>query len=134
LAKSRVAIAAASIAVVIFGAFAVYAGVTYPKTVLTIPISFTLGADVRTMRFDQSFLNSYVEVKISVASGAALWRARILYGDETVWEHSAGQGEQTTYESGWINLPSGSYNFTFGTVGAGSLDAKVTVSSKGGFW
>jgi len=33
-----------------------------------------------------------------------------------------------------VSLPRGSYNFTFGTVGVGALDATATVTSKGGVW
>ncbi len=68
-----------------------------------------------------------------VQSGAALWRARIMMGDVIVWEHTAVQGEEQSYNSGWMQLSSGRYTFTFGTVGIGSLEATVTVLSKGGF-
>ena len=84
--------------------------------------------------FNQPALDNMVQVQVSVQTGVALWRARILSGDEVVWEHAAGLGEQQSYSSGWISLPSGDYNFTFGLIGAGSLDATATVSSKGGFW
>ncbi len=134
MAISRAVIASAIIVIVVIVVFAVYAGITYPKTTVTVPVSFTIGADSTYSAFDQPILDDKVQVQVSVQSGAALWRARILSGDQVIWEHAAAQGEQQTYNSGWISLASGSYNFTFATVGIGSLDATVTVSSKGGFW
>ncbi len=134
MAISRAVIASAIIVIVVIAVFAVYAGITYPKTTVTVPVSFTIGADSRSSAFDQPILDDKVQVQVSVQSGAALWRARILSGDQVIWEHAAAQGEQQTYNSGWIALASGSYNFTFATVGIGSLDATVAVSSKGGFW
>ncbi len=79
-------------------------------------------------------LDDEVQVQVTVHSGAALWRAQIRSGDQVIWTHSAAQGEQQSYNSGWISLPSGSYNFTFGTIGVSSLDATATVTSKGGVW
>jgi hypothetical protein len=134
MATSRTLIAVAAIVVIVVAVFAVYAGVTYPRTALTIPISFTRGADVTTTEFAQPVLDDKVQVQVSVESGVALWRAQILNGDQVIWDHEARQGEQTSYNSGWLALPSGSYNFTFRTLGLDSLNAEVTVSSKGGFW
>lgn len=124
----------AAIVIIIVAAFAVYAGVTYPRTTVNIPVSFTIGVDSKTAAFDQPFLDDKVQVQVAVQNGAALWRAQILSGDQVIWEHSAAQGEQQSYNSGWIQLPSGSYNFTFGTIGIGLLEATATVTSKGGFW
>jgi hypothetical protein len=132
MAKTLTAIGA--VLVVIVAVFAVYAGLTYPRTVVTIPVSFTIGADSTTVGFDQPIFDDKVQVQVSIQNGVAVWRAQILNGDQAIWEHSAGQGEQTSYNSGWLALPSGMYNFTFGTLGIGSLDATVTVTSKGGFW
>jgi hypothetical protein len=134
MATSRAVVASAAIVIIIVAAFAVYAGVTYPRTIVTVPVSFTRGTDVTNTQFDQPSLNNMVQVQVSVRSGVALWRARILGGDTVVWEHAAAQGEQQSYNSGWIALASGTYNFTFGIIGGNSLDATVTVSSKGGFW
>jgi len=131
---SKTLIAIGAVLIIIIAVFAVYAGVTYPRIVVTIPVSFIIGADSTTMAFEQPVLDDKVQVQVSVQNGAALWQAQILSGDQVIWEHGAGQGEQTNYDSGWLALPSGPYNFTFRTVGIGSLDATVTVSSKGGFW
>lgn len=132
--KSMTVIAVAAIIVILAAAFITYIGATYPRTIVNIPVSFTIGADVTRGGFDQPILNSQVQVQVSVQSGAALWQARILNGDQLVWEHGAAQGEQQSYSSGWIDLPSGSYNFTFGTIGIGSIDATFSITSKGGFW
>src|SRR5450759_1121421 len=123
-----------AIVIIIVAAFAVYAGVTYPRTIVNIPVSFTLGVDSKTAAFDQPVLDDKVQVQVGVQNGAALWRAQILSGDQVIWEHSAAQGEQQSYSSGWIQLASWSYNFTFATIGIGSLEATATVTSKGGFW
>ena len=73
-------------------------------------------------------------MQVRVQSGGALWRAQILSEDQVIWTHSAAQGEQQSYSSGWMSLPSVSYNFTFGTIGVGSLEADATVTSKGVVW
>jgi uncharacterized membrane protein len=112
----------------------VFAAVTYPRTLVSSPVSFTVGVQSETVTFDQPTLNNKVQVQVSVENGVALWNAKLLNGEAVIWEHSKGQGEQTTYTSEWMELTSGTYNFTFGTIGAGSLQATVTVSSKGGFW
>ena len=122
-----------TVIVIIVAAFAIYSGITYPRVIVTVPVSFTLGADVSNNQITQSVLDSKVQVQVSVQSGIALWRARILNGDAVIWEHSAAQGEQQSYDSGWIPLAAGTYNFTFG-IGGGSLQARVTVSAKGGYW
>src|SRR5665647_3498300 len=124
----------AAMVVIIVAAFAFYAGVTYPRTSVNIPVSLTIGVDSKTSAFDQPFLDDRVQVQVAVQNGAALWRAQILSDDRVIWEHSAAQGEQQSYNSGWIQLSSGSYKFTFGTIGIGSLDATATVMSKGGLW
>ena len=130
--KSRAATASIAVAVIVLVVSALYAGLTYPRTIVTVPVSFTVGADVTSTQFDQPALNNRVQVQVSVESGLALWQARILDGDQVMWEYATGQSGQQSYDSGWIYLPSGNYNFTFGAIGA--LDAMVTVSTKGGFW
>ncbi len=134
MVKLKSIMAFVAMVVIIVAAFAVYAGVTYPRTSVNIPVSLTIGVDSKTSAFDQPFLDDRVQVQVAVQNGAALWRAQILSDDRVIWEHSAAQGEQQSYNSGWIQLSSGSYNFTFGTIGIGSLEATATVTSKGGFW
>ena len=133
MAKSTI-IAVVAIVIILVAAFTVYAGTTYPRTIVNTQVSFSVGADSKTTGFGQQFLDDKVQVQVTIQNGAALWRARILSGSQVIWEHSAAQGEQQSYNSGWVSLPSGNYNFTFGTVGAGSLEASATVTVKGGFW
>jgi hypothetical protein len=134
MAAKRAFIAIIGIVVLVVAAFAVYAGITYPRILISIPVSFSLGADSKITELDQPFLSDKVQVHVAIENGAALWRAQILSDAEIVWEHSAAQSEQQSYDSDWIQLPSGNYNFTFGTIGIGSLEATVTVTSKGSFW
>jgi len=132
--KTKPVIALVAIVIIIIAAFSIYTGVTYPRTTANIPVSFTIGVDSKTTAFNQPFLEDKVQVHVVVQNGAALWRAQILSGSEVIWEHSAALGEQQSYDSGWILLQPGNYNFTFGTIGIGSLDATASVTSKGGFW
>ena len=132
--KSRSLVYLAIIVILLIAVFAVYAGVTYPKTALSVPVSFTIGLNVVTREFDVQFLNDKVQVQVAVESGTSLWNAQILNQSGVLWGYSATQGEKTSYQSDWIELPSGRYNFTFRTLGFGSLSAQVTVTSKGGFW
>lgn len=134
MVKLGAILALVAVVIILFASLAVYAGVTYPTTVVNTQVSFTVGADSKTTAFVQSFLDDKVEIQVTVQTGAALWRAQIKNGDQILWEHSAVQGKQQSYNSDWISLPSGNYNFTFGTIGVGSLQASATVSSKGGFW
>ena len=134
MAKLKAVLAIATIVIVIVAAFTVYSALTYPKIVVNAQVSFTAGIFSKTFNFEQPFLDDKIQVQIVIQNGASLWRAQILNGSQVIWEHSAAQGEQQSYSSGWIQLPSGNYNFTFGTIGVGSLDATATVTSKGGFW
>jgi hypothetical protein len=127
--KIAVAVVAVLLAIV-----SILGAITLPREVLTFPISFTIGADVKREPMEVPFMNDQVMVEVIINSGSALWNARILNGEETIWSHSAAQGGQTTYNSGWIQIPSGIYNFSFATAGAGSMSAELKVTSKGGFW
>ena len=134
MGKSRSIIAIFSMVIIVVAVFAIYAGTTYPRTTANTQVSFTVGADKKTIAFEQPFLDDKAQIQVTIQTGAALYRVQILNGDQVIWEHSADQGEQQSYNSGWISLPSGNYNFTFGTIGVGSLETVATVSSKGGFW
>ena len=113
------------------GVFAVW---TYPRTVPSLPVTFTAGLETKRMEFSVPALHSLVQVQVTVSSGTALWEAKILGEDDELWSHRATQGEQTAYSSGWIQIASGNYSFTFATIGFGALEAEITVLSKGGFW
>ena len=128
---SEIAVAVVAVLLAIVGILGAF---TFPREVLTFPVSFTIGADVKRELMEVRFMNDRIMVEVLISSGSALWNARILNGEETVWSHSAAQGGQTTYNSGWLQISSGSYNFSFATAGAGSLSAEITVTSKGGFW
>jgi hypothetical protein len=112
----------------------VYLGLTYPRTTVNVPVSFSAGIDSQTASFEQPFLMDKAQVTVSVQSGVAVWQVQILDGDQVIWEHTAAQGGQESYTSDWIDLPAGSYDLTFGLAGAGSLEATITVQSKGGIW
>ncbi len=134
LARTKSFLAIGLISIILIAGFAIYAGLTYPRLIIDIPISFTIGADSTTVSFNQPQLNDKIQVVIIVQNGVALWQAQIINGENIIWQHSAGQGQQTSYNSDWMQLQAGSYNFTFSTLGLGSLEAIVEVNSKGGFW
>jgi hypothetical protein len=125
----------ALILIIIVAAIGIYAALTYPRAIVSFSVSFTVGAQTERKDFEVPFLHSQVQVEVSVTSGSALWTARILGNDDDeIWRHGTLQGDQTTYKSEWIPLSTGHYNFTFATIGIGSLEADVSVTSKGGFW
>ncbi len=112
-----------------------YMALTLPKTVVDFNVVFTIGADKKLQEFGVPLFHDKVQVEVTISSGSALWNAKIadLNGKE-IWSHSTAQGDQTTYRSEWFSLPSGKYNFTFGTIGLGGLQANIKVGSKGGIW
>jgi hypothetical protein len=111
-----------------------FMGLTYPRTVVSFPVSFSFGADNELEEFEVQALHGYVQVEVLVEDGSSLWNAQILREDEIVWSYSTHQGGQTVYKSEWIELSKGSYKFTYATAGLGSLDARIKVITKGGFW
>jgi hypothetical protein len=122
-----------AIIIITVAVLGIYLGITYPRTTANIPVSISVGVETETVPFEQPVLDDKAQVQVAVQSGAALWSAQILNGTQILWSHTATQSDQESYTSDWIQLPSGSYNFTFGTIGGG-LDATATVTSKGGFW
>lgn len=131
---SRGVIAGVLIIVVIVASIGIYAIVTYPRTILSFTVSFTIVVDFEREEFDVPFLYSWVQLKIDVLSGTTLWLAGIQSGNTTVLNYGSAPLGQFTYSSDWIRLDSGRYNLTMVAVGFGSLEADVTVTSKGGFW
>ncbi len=107
---------------------------TYPRSVVTIPVSFTIGADVATQTFTVPVVDNAVQLEVTITSGSALWSAEIDQGNTSVFLYRTAQGGQTTYTSEWIIVGAGDYNIRFAALGAGSLNAQVTVWAKGGFW
>ncbi len=128
---TRIAVAVIMVILIIVG---IFAAITYPRSVLGFSVSFTAGAQVETHGFSVPILDGQVQLQVSVISGTVLWSARIQSYGNTLWSHTTTQGGQTTYTSEWVPLAMGNYNFTFATIGLGTLNADVTVSSKGGFW
>jgi hypothetical protein len=113
----------------------VYMVITLPRNVVDLSVAFTLGADRKLQEFEVPLLHNKVQVEVAINSGSALWNAKIVESNgKEVWSHSGAQGGQTTYRSDWFSLSSGTYNFTFGTIGLGELQANIFVGSKGGFW
>lgn len=76
MVKSKSVLGIASIVIIIVAAFAIFSGVTYPRTTANIPVSFTVGVDSKTATFDHPFLDDKVQVQVVVQNGAALWRAQ----------------------------------------------------------
>jgi len=75
-----------------------------------------------------------VRVQASVQSGAALSRASITSGNKTDWTHNTAQTGQTTYTGDRTPIGSGTYNFTFGSIGIESLEDTFKVTMKGDFY
>jgi hypothetical protein len=111
-----------------------YTFFTYPSIAIQFPVSFTIGADTKQEALEVSVLQSQVRVDVIVATGSTWWTAQILQGDTEVWSHTMTQNDQTVFQSDWIELPSGSYNFTYSAASLAALDLEVTVTAKGGFW
>src|SRR5512136_223911 len=125
--------AVAAVAVLLVAA--VYAALTFPRTAADFGVSFTVGFEQKLQGFEVPWLHDKAQVEVTVVNGSSLWRASVTNADGSeVWSHSAIQVEQTTYTSEWIALPNAGYNLTFSTIGVGSLDANIKVSSKGGIW
>lgn len=114
---------------------ALYSALTFPRDIVKTEVSFSIGADQEREAFSMPVLHDRFQVEVIIGSGSALWSATITNAEGTkIWEHAKAQGDQTSYTSDWISLPSGNYNFTFGAIGIGELQANVKVTSKGGFW
>ena len=121
--------------IIILAVVGLYSALTFPRTTVDLQISFTAGVDHEVKELNVPVLQDKVQVEVAITTGTSLWRAIITDANgKEVWSHSKAQGDSTTYQSGWISLQSGTYNFTFGTIGIGNLNANVKVTSKGGFW
>jgi len=108
-----------AVIIVVTAIAGVYAALTFPRTVIDFDVIFTVGADRELGEFEVPLLHGKVQLEVTVKSGSALWTTRIADSSgKEIWSHNAVQGDQTTYRSDWLSLPSGRYNFTFGTMGA----------------
>ncbi|HIJ08341.1 TPA: hypothetical protein HA274_03220 [Candidatus Bathyarchaeota archaeon] len=125
----------AIVAVAAVSTVAFFAAMTFPRTIVNLPVSFTVGFEREQRAFEVPWLHDTAQIAVAVSNGTSLWRASITDSNgEEVWSHSALQGEATTFISEWVKLPNSGYNFTFSTIGAGSLNASIKLTSKGGFW
>jgi len=129
MAMSRALKALVLIVIIVAAVFSVYAAVTFPRTVVSFPASFTAGITTKHEKFDVPWLHKLLQVEVNVQSGTAMWYAEITSGDGTIWSHH-GSGD---YVDHWIVISPGHYNFTF-WISGGSLDAEIRVITKGGFW
>jgi hypothetical protein len=120
--------------IIILAAGGGYIALTYPRSVGNITVSFSIGAESKTVEFDLPPLHDEFQVNVSVKSGNAIWNARLVSGNLTVWSHTASQGVQTSYQSGWVSAQPGHYRFTFSTIGFGSLVGDAEVTTRGGLW
>jgi len=62
--KESMAIKALLLVTIIVGAFfVVYMAITYPRVIVSFPVSFTIGADVKRVEFEVPFLHSWIRVE-----------------------------------------------------------------------
>ncbi len=130
--SSTIAILSIALIVIIVAG---YFALTYPRVVFGTSVSFknVVGAQEKR-EFNVPFLDSHVQVQVAVSSGGAFWTAQIMSGNQMIWSDTRPEGSRTTYSSDWIELSSGSYNFTFGILLGGFLNASINILSKGGYW
>jgi L-2-hydroxyglutarate oxidase LhgO len=107
-----------------------FAAWTYPRDVVTIPVSLTIGADVVQKTFTVPVADNAVQLEVTVSSGGALWSAEIDTGNATVFLYRTAQGGQTTYTSEWIIVGAGDYSIRFARVGSGKVGYRLTVNSR----
>jgi hypothetical protein len=122
------------VVVVIIGSLGIVSILTYPRTVIRFPVSFAIGADTKQEALEVSVLHNRVRVNVVVTTGSTWWTAKILQDDTEFWSHSMTQSDQTVFQSDWIELSPGSYNFTYTAASLVVIELEVTVTSKGGFW
>ena len=133
--NKKIIVIGVAVLIIVLVTVALYSALTFPTTSVNLQVSFSIGADREVEEFAVTFFQDKVQVEVSVTTGAAMWSASITDANgKEVWSHNKAQGDSTTYESEWIAIQSGSYNFTFGTIGFGNLEASAKVTSKGGFW
>ena len=134
MANSVKKIALMALAAIILIA-ALYSALTFPRDIVETEVSFSIGLDQEREAFSLPLFHDKFQLEVIVNSGSALWSATVTDAEGTkIWEYAKAQGDQTSYTSNWIALPSGNYNFTFGALGIGELQANIRVTSKGGFW
>ena len=87
--KSTTALVA--IAIIIVAAFSAYAWVTYPRTVVNIQESFTIGVDSKTTAFNQPYLDDKAQVKVTIQNGeqpyGELKSEVVIKLSGNIWQH-----------------------------------------------
>ena len=129
-------IVAVIIVVAVIGVAVAYAAITFPRTIVSFPVAFSVGPDQVKTEFEVPALNDKVQVEVSLSGNSTSWKAAIEDADGVeLWYYSGpAETNHTTYHSAWEMVPSGRYNFTFLAVGRESLSAEIRLTSKGGFW
>ncbi|HKZ88512.1 MAG TPA: hypothetical protein VJ066_05075 [Candidatus Bathyarchaeia archaeon] len=132
---SRTLKIAAIILVAVIVISVAYAAITFPHTIVNFPVAFSVGPDQAKTEFEVPALNDKVQVHVTLSGNSTWLRAAVetAYG-VTLWEYKPSQANQTIYHSAWTTIPSGRYNFTFSSIGRESLNAEISITSKGGFW
>ena len=133
--SSRTLKITAVITITIIAIAVAYTAITFPRTIVNFPVAFSKDLDLTQQEFEVPAFHDKAQAKVTITSGSPLWRAAIInINGEELWNYSTtAQENQTTYYSTWIPLPSQRYNFTFSTIN-GSLNAEISINSKGGFW
>ena len=133
--SSRTIKIAAIIIIAVILVAVVYVALTFPRTIVDFPVAFSTGLDLTQQEFEVPALHDKAQVKVTITSGESLWRAAIInQNGEELWSNATiAQENQTTYYSAWIPLPSQRLNVTFSIIN-GSLNAEISITSKGGFW
>jgi len=63
---SRIPKATVLVVVIVAVVFGIYAAVAFPKTVVSFPVSFTIGAETKTEEFNVQWLHGSIQVEIKI--------------------------------------------------------------------
>jgi len=127
------------VAVIMIAVIAVtvaYVAITFPHTIVNFPVAFSVGPDQVKTEFELPALHDKVQVQVTLSGNSTSWGAAIedVNGVELWAYRGSAQTNQTIYHSAWTTIPSGRYNFTFSSITKESLNAEISITSKGGFW
>ena len=127
------------VAVIMIAVIAVtvaYVAITFPHTIVNFPVAFSVGPDQAKTEFEVPALNDKVQVHVTLSGNSTSWGAAVETAEGVeLWAYRGpSQANQTIYYSAWTTISSGRYNFTFSYIGRESLNAEISITSKGGFW
>ena len=133
---SRTLKIAAIILVAVIVISVAYAAITFPHTIVNFPVAFSVGPDQAKTEFEVPALNDKVQVHVTLSGNSTSWGAAVETAEGVeLWAYRGpSQANQTIYYSAWTTISSGRYNFTFSSIGRESLNAEISITSKGGFW